>query len=279
MNNSFYKIEDMNIEKVWGSKEIDNKIVGEVIKFEVNNNRSNNIEDSLGNVYNLYKLYDSPNRNIFFGERYHNIDTFPFLVKFIYAKKRLSIQVHPKEKKECWLFLKEGKVLLGLNSSISKNDITVDKILNKANIVKLNKYGFAIVHPHTIHSIYEDNVICEVQNNYDMTYRFYDWDNNRKLSKELFIDQASFDKYDLEENIIENFNNYSSSNYNIRKLSNVGNMNYKSNDSFQLLIVLEGNGTIKSNTDSMLIKEDTTYFIMPNTEFSIVGNIKFLLIK
>ena len=278
MNNAFYKIADINIDKVWGSIVINEKTIGEVIKFEVNSNRSNNIEDSQGNVYNLYELYDSPNRVLFFGVRYLNVDTFPFLVKYIYAQKRLSIQVHPEEKEECWLFLKEGKVLLGLNSSISKNDIMVDKLLDKANILKVNKYGFAIVHPHTIHSIYEDNVICEVQNNYDMTYRFYDWDNNRKLSKELFIEQASFDKYDLGENIIENFQSYHSSNYSIKKLSNIGNMNYKSNDSFQLLIVLEGSGTIKSNTDSMIIEKDTAYFIIPNTEFSIAGNVDFLLI-
>ena len=71
-------------------------------------------------------------------------------------------------------------ILIGLKEGLEKDKIAVDTLLNDANVIEMPKYGFAVVEPGTIHSIFEDNAICEVQNNCDITYRYYDWDNNRK---------------------------------------------------------------------------------------------------
>lgn len=51
-----YKVISIDVEKIWGAK----KIIGEVIKFEVNNQQSNYIEDGNKNIYSLYQLYISP---------------------------------------------------------------------------------------------------------------------------------------------------------------------------------------------------------------------------
>lgn len=51
-----YKVISIDVEKICGAK----KIIGVVIKFEVNNQQSNYIEDGNKNIYSLYQLYISP---------------------------------------------------------------------------------------------------------------------------------------------------------------------------------------------------------------------------
>lgn len=65
-----YKVISIDVEKIWGAKKIDKKVIGEVIKFEVNNQQSNYIEDDNENIYSLYQLYISPQKEEFFGKRY-----------------------------------------------------------------------------------------------------------------------------------------------------------------------------------------------------------------
>ena len=52
-----YKVISIDVEKIWGAKKINKKVIGEVIKFEVNNQQSNYIEDDNKNIYSLYQLY------------------------------------------------------------------------------------------------------------------------------------------------------------------------------------------------------------------------------
>ena len=51
----------------------------------------------------------------------------------------------------------------------------------------------------TVHSILADTLVCEIQQNSDLTYRIYDWDRVDKngKSRELHIDKA-IDVIDLE---------------------------------------------------------------------------------
>lgn len=215
-----YKVISIDVEKIWGAKKINKKVIGEVIKFEVNNQQSNYIEDDNKNIYSLYQLYIGPQKEEFFGKKYLRRKQFPFLIKYIYSSKKLSLQVHPKSKKETWLFLKDNsKILLGLNKSIKKRNLNLDTILSNSNIITCNKYDFAVVNPSTIHSILENNVVCEVQNNYDVTYRYFDWDNNRELTQKEFVENARFSKFNMKKNIYHNFKRFKSSNFKINKVN------------------------------------------------------------
>ena len=69
-----------------------------------NEKQSNDIVDNQGNIYNLYELYSGKHRKYFFGKHFLNREVVPFMIKYIYSNKKLSLQVHPKEKKETWLF-------------------------------------------------------------------------------------------------------------------------------------------------------------------------------
>ncbi len=278
--NAILKINDINLEKIWGQKKIDNKIIGEIIKFEINKERSNTVSDNLGNSYNLYELYTGPKKEKIFGEKYLDVDKFPFLIKYIYSSQKLSIQNHPIEKKETWLFLKDNsKILIGLKNKLEKEALSVDKLLNNVNIIDMPKYSFAVIEPGTIHSIFENNAICEVQNNCDVTYRYYDWDNNRKLTREEFIENGDFNKYDLKKNVWHNFKEYKSDKFNMEKIDIINNKIFSKLSYCQVLIVLEGNGILKTSSDTLNLKSEESYLIGANTEYTITGNVSILLVS
>lgn len=274
-----YKVISIDVEKIWGAKKINKKVIGEVIKFEVNNQQSNYIEDDNKNIYSLYQLYIGPQKEEFFGKKYLRRKQFPFLIKYIYSSKKLSLQVHPKSKKETWLFLKDNsKILLGLNKSIKKRNLNLDTILSNSNIITCNKYDFAVVNPSTIHSILENNVVCEVQNNYDVTYRYFDWDNNRELTQKEFVENARFSKFNMKKNIYHNFKRFKSSNFKINKVNIKGEKYFGKKNCCQIVLVLNGNGTINTVNKSLRVKKDETYFILPYSDYTIFGNLDILIV-
>lgn len=274
-----YKVISIDVEKIWGAKKINKKVIGEVIKFEVNNQQSNYIEDDNKNIYSLYQLYIGPQKEEFFGKKYLRRKQFPFLIKYIYSSKKLSLQVHPKSKKETWLFLKDNsKILLGLNKSIKKRNLNLDTILSNSNIITCNKYDFAVVNPGTIHSILENNVVCEVQNNYDVTYRYFDWDNNRELTQKEFVENARFSKFNMKKNIYHNFKRFKSSNFKINKVNIKGEKYFGKKNCCQIVLVLNGNGTINIANKSLKVKKDETYFILPYSDYTIFGNLDILIV-
>lgn len=274
-----YKVISIDVEKIWGAKKINKKVIGEVIKFEVNNQQSNYIEDDNKNIYSLYQLYISPQKEEFFGKKYLRRKQFPFLIKYIYSSKKLSLQVHPKSKKETWLFLKDNsKILLGLNKSIKKRNLNLDTILSNSNIITCNKYDFAVVNPGTIHSILENNVVCEVQNNYDVTYRYFDWDNNRELTQKEFVENARFSKFNMKKNIYHNFKRFKSSNFKINKVNIKGEKYFGKKNCCQIVLVLNGNGTTNIANKSLKVKKDETYFILPYSDYTIFGNLDILIV-
>ena len=274
-----YKVISIDVEKIWGAKKINKKVIGEVIKFEVNNQQSNYIEDDNKNIYSLYQLYIGPQKEEFFGKKYLRRKQFPFLIKYIYSSKKLSLQVHPKSKKETWLFLKDNsKILLGLSKSIKKRNLNLDTILSNSNIITCNKYDFAVVNPSTIHSILENNVVCEVQNNYDVTYRYFDWDNNRELTQKEFVENARFSKFNMKKNIYHNFKRFKSSNFKINKVNIKGEKYFGKKNCCQIVLVLNGNGTINTANKSLRVKKDETYFILPYSDYTIFGNLDILIV-
>lgn len=95
-----YKVISIDVEKIWGAKKTNKKVIGEVIKFEVNNQQSNYIEDDNKNIYSLYQLYISPQKEEFFGKEYLRRKQFPFLIKYIYSSKNFHYRFILKVKKK-----------------------------------------------------------------------------------------------------------------------------------------------------------------------------------
>ena len=142
-----------------------------------------------------------------FGEYYS--DRFPLLVKFIDAKEDLSIQVHPSDeyarihengslgKQECWYVCDaapDAQVVLGHNARTREElDTLVDskRYDELLRLKDIKKTDFVKIEPGTIHAIKAGTMVLEIQQNSDITYRFYDYDRlENGKPRELHIEQA-----------------------------------------------------------------------------------------
>ena len=143
------------------------------------------------------------------GSKAPDSERFPLLVKLIDAGDRLSLQVHPDEnacreigngaepKTEMWYIIaarKDAKILAGLQGRATKQKL-ISQMSSPAVEELLQVYpsqaGDAyFITSGTLHAIGGGNLILEIQQNSDTTYRVSDWgrvDANGK-SRELHVD-------------------------------------------------------------------------------------------
>ena len=135
----------------------------------------------------------------------------PVLIKFIDAKKDLSVQVHPDDayakvhengsrgKTEMWYVLdasKDASLVYGFNQDMEKNQLKesiekgeVEKYLQK---VPVHKNDTFFIEAGTVHAIGAGSLIAEIQENSNLTYRMYDYDRVAKNGKKrpLHIEKA-----------------------------------------------------------------------------------------
>lgn len=222
------------------------------------------------------------------GKKYKE-NYFPLLIKLIDSKDKLSIQVHPDEeyankrhnkhgKNEMWYIMNtsaDAKLLIGLKENITKEDLK-NAVDNHKNIENMFNYfdvkkGDAFYIPSgCIHAILGNSVIAEIQTPSDVTYRLYDWNRVDKNgnSRELHIEDSfnvikDINAYELKskkENKVKNekleingvfSNEYFSTDEYIIKDS----FSSKTNDeSFEIIIVLEGKGSIESDIENNIIQ-------------------------
>ncbi|MCC5841852.1 MAG: class I mannose-6-phosphate isomerase [Opitutales bacterium] len=117
---------------------------------------------------------------------------FPILVKWLDCVERLSLQVHPPKavagklkgepKTENWFIAhatEEAALLAGLRKGVTRK--AFEKALSENNLEDLicrlpSKAGDSLFVPSgRIHAIDGGNLILEIQQNSDTTYRVYDW--------------------------------------------------------------------------------------------------------
>ena len=135
----------------------------------------------------------------------------PVLIKFIDAKKNLSVQVHPDDdyarkyengqlgKTEMWYVMDaapDAQLVYGFNHDITKEQLrqslkdgTVEKYLQK---VKIQKDDVFFIEAGTVHAIGAGALIAEIQESSNLTYRLYGYNRVGKDGKlrELHIDKA-----------------------------------------------------------------------------------------
>ncbi|MBE6388543.1 MAG: mannose-6-phosphate isomerase [Lentisphaerae bacterium] len=138
----------------------------------------------------LVKIYGSS----LVGSKYVEGRKFPLMVKLIDAGERLSLQVHPDEnacrelgggcepKTEMWYVMAArpgAKIFAGLDGSATK--VQLMDMLDSADIEKLmqvyNSQGgdAYYIAAGTLHAIGAGNLILEIQQNSDTTFRVNDW--------------------------------------------------------------------------------------------------------
>ncbi len=155
----------------------------------------------------LHELWNEE-RSLIFG-KLPNAPRFPLLVKLLDAHENLSLQVHPPEqvarklggepKNEFWYVAAANpgaELLLGFCKPSSRDEF--ENALRQGTaadyVYKIpSKPGDSAFLPAgRLHAVSAGNLLIEIQQNSDTTYRVFDWnrvDDKGKL-RELHIDQA-----------------------------------------------------------------------------------------
>lgn len=133
------------------------------------------------------------------GETAPQPDHFPLLMKFIFPKDKLSVQVHPDDegarrigfpcgKTECWYVLaaeKGAQIGLGLKPGTTRQELErsihekrAEHLLNWIDVQPGEMY---YVDAGTVHAIGPGVILVETQQNSDLTFRLYDYGRPREL--------------------------------------------------------------------------------------------------
>lgn len=140
------------------------------------------------------------------GSRYGDGKEFPLLVKMLFPKEKLSVQVHPDDamawrygaprgKTECWYALDAepgAAVALGLKPGSTAKEIRT--AIDNATLedlmlwVPVHRGDMIFVDAGTIHAIGPGAVILETQQTSDLTYRMYDYGRGRELHLEKSLE-------------------------------------------------------------------------------------------
>ncbi len=140
----------------------------------------------------------------------NNTGELPILIKLIDAADNLSVQVHPSNKEarewendngktEMWYVIEaddDAKIIYGTKQDITKeelkNAIESNKATELLNTVSSKKGDIFFVEAGTIHAIGKGNLIAEIQQNSNVTYRLYDYGRKDKSgnTRELHIDKG-----------------------------------------------------------------------------------------
>ena len=132
----------------------------------------------------------------------------PLLIKAIFAREKLSVQVHPDDrlaqkygqprgKTECWYALAAeagAQVAAGLKAGVTMDEVkagieggTLEKSLR---MLPVHAGDMVYVDAGTVHAIWPGSVLLETQQNCDLTYRMYDYGRGRELHIEKSLEAA-----------------------------------------------------------------------------------------
>jgi mannose-6-phosphate isomerase len=136
------------------------------------------------------------------GEAWYLADReLPLLVKLIFTSERLSVQVHPDDgedgprgKTEMWYILAAdpgAAIALGFREPITRQrlrEATLDgEIEHLVNWMPVAAGETYFTPAHTVHAIGAGIVLCEIQQNSDVTYRLWDYGRPRPLHVEQAV--------------------------------------------------------------------------------------------
>jgi mannose-6-phosphate isomerase len=187
----------------------------------------------------------------------------PLLVKLIFTTERLSVQVHPEDgeagpngKTEMWYILDAepgATIALGFRETITRERLweatrtgEIEQLLNWVPV----KPGETYFTPaHTVHAIGAGIVLCEIQQNSDVTYRLWDYGRPREIHVEQAVPISDLGPHPgaaVPKPLGEGREELVRSKYFVTELARVkaGQQTTPAPANCQLWIVLEGSGKI-----------------------------------
>ena len=219
------------------------------------------------------------------GKNASDFDRFPMLVKLIDAKQNLSVQVHPTDayalenegsygKTEMWYIVdadESAGIYLGFSREVTEGEVRAAIESNTlCDLLKFYpvKAGEAYFIPAgTVHAIGAGCLICEIQQNSNLTYRVYDYGRvghdgkPRELHVEKALSVMSLSPYRKRRlpSAILGISKY----FTVRKMTVTESVDLKiESASFKGFTVVSGSGFINGEQltlgDSVLVGADET---------------------
>ena len=233
-------------------------------------------------------------------EKFH---AFPVLTKFIDAREKLSVQVHPSDeyalanegqfgKTEMWYVVdaEEGAGLyMGLERECDKDEFaravadgTVEELLSFKTVKPGDVY---FIPSGTIHAIGAGVVIFEIQQNSTLTYRLYDYMRRDKEGnlRELHVDKAmkvsllepyresEFDTDD--KSVIGKCEYFETKKYSLNFTKQTFNVE---NNSYLSITCVKGEGTIEGEK---ITRGDTFFIPAGEGEVTVEGNLDIIAVR
>jgi mannose-6-phosphate isomerase len=209
--------EPLFMERVWGGRRLESMLgkrlpqgtrVGESWEIVDRPEAQSVVHDGPLRGSTLHELW-TDHRESIFGQGLPDTDRFPLLIKMLDAQERLSLQVHPPEpvaarlggepKTEMWYVvdaLLESDLYIGLKPGTNRESfekaLAEGHVADQIHSVRVKKGDCIFMPSGRVHAIGAGNIIFEVQQNSDTTYRVFDWNRMGTDGKprELHVEES-----------------------------------------------------------------------------------------
>lgn len=216
---------------------------------------------------------------------------FPLLVKLIDANDNLSVQVHPDDelamrrhgslgKTEMWYIIDSepgAKIYSGIKGTLTP-DLYAKKVADGSFAETLAEHDSSpgkvfFLPAGRIHAIGTGNLLAEIQESSDITYRIYDYGrtdsegNQRELHTALAKDAIDFSCRDncdgqLAPTDISDCEIVNCRHFNVRQLLLDNRMTLQSDrTSFTILMCIKGNATISYPSGQLMLRQGHTILL------------------
>lgn len=213
-------------ERIWGGRKLQTyfdrtlpgeNLIGESWELVDREDAQSVVSDTKFRGASLHQIWTNHRQEIF-GDGY-DFSRFPILVKILDASDVLSVQVHPpphrivdvleEPKDEFWYFIaaEEGAgIYAGLKQGTRRSDfesaLATGKVADLLHRIPSRPNSFMAIPSGRLHAIDAGNLIFEIQQNSDTTYRVFDWNRlgmdgqPRQLHLEQSLRCIDFDDFE-----------------------------------------------------------------------------------
>jgi len=208
--------EPIFMERMWGGRKLEtefgkklpaNKRIGESWEIVDRPEAQSVVTNGPLKGKTLHELW-TDYRNEIFGNL-ADAPRFPLLIKLLDAREKLSLQVHPPEKiagelggepkTECWYVAVAepgAEIFVGFREPITRaqfeRSLRAGSAADHVGTIRVNTGDAMFLLGGRFHAVGAGNLLVEIQQNSDTTYRVFDWnrvDENGK-PRQLHVDQA-----------------------------------------------------------------------------------------
>ncbi len=224
--------EPLFMERVWGGRRLESlfgkklpagKKIGESWEIVDRPEAQSVVRQGPWKGKTLHELWRDHRVEIF-GENVPDAPRFPIFAKLLDAQEKLSLQVHPgadairtlggESKTEMWYVVSGGEIYSGLRRGVDRGQL--ERAVQDGSAAELVhrlkvKTGDALFLPSgRLHAIGAGNLLVEIQENSDTTFRLFDWNRSATdgAPRQLQIEEAlqAIDFNDFEPEVIRSPN-------------------------------------------------------------------------